>query len=390
MKEPLQGSPRASASHYGIHFRLARNAAPAILRAQQGEKLRKIGLIGFGYWGTHLFRNLSTSPDFQLAAVADVSETRLAEMRRSYSAGRITASALDVIEDNAIEAVAIATPVGTHFDLARRAILAGKHVLLEKPMCATVAEAEELVALAARQGVVLMVDHTFLFTGAVQRITEIVRAGEFGRICYYDSMRVNLGLFQPDVNVLWDLAPHDLSILDHLVDEEPIQIDASGYCHVNQHLPDIVYLTLHYASPIVAHLNLSWMSPVKVRRIAIGGTNKMIVWDDLNREETVKVYNSGIQVQAEDQRPVIIPAYRIGDIYSPRLASREALSSVIEHFAEVISGKAKSIMSGERGLRIVRILEASQKVLNESIQRDRNSRQSISDGEAVQTNVLIR
>ncbi|MHB8462552.1 MAG: Gfo/Idh/MocA family protein, partial [Vulcanimicrobiaceae bacterium] len=216
--------------------------------------MRKIGLIGFGYWGTNLFRTLSSSPDFELVAVADMIEARRDKLRQVFTTGRITASASDIIDDKSIEAVAIATPVGTHFDLARRAILAGKHVLIEKPMCASVAEAEELVALAARQGVILMVDHTYLFTGAVQHITELVRAENLGRLCYYDSMRVNLGLFQPDVDVLWDLAPHDLSILDHLIDEEPIQIEASGYCHVNQHMPDIVYLTLHYASPIVAHL----------------------------------------------------------------------------------------------------------------------------------------
>ncbi len=338
--------------------------------------MRKIGLIGFGYWGPLLFRNFSSSPDFELVAVADQSEARRVALQRSFRDGRVVASALDIIQDKAVEAIAIATPVATHFDLARLAILAGKHVLVEKPMCATVAEAEELIELAARQGVALMVDHTFLFTGAVQRITEIVRAGELGRLCYYDSMRVNLGLFQPDVNALWDLAPHDLSIIDHLVDDEPIQIEASGYCHVNQHLPDIVYLTLHYASPMVAHLNLSWMSPVKVRRVAIGGTNQMVVWDDLNREETLKVYNSGIQVQPEDQRPVIIPAYRIGDISSPRLANREALTSVIEHFANVINGNETSIMSGERGLRVVRILEASQKVLDENLLRSREMQTS--------------
>lgn len=351
--------------------------------------MRKIGLIGFGYWGTNLFRNLSMSPDFELAAVAEMSEARRAKLSQLYG-GRITASALDVIEDKTIDAVVIATPVATHFDLARRAILAGKHVLIEKPMCASVAEGEELVSLAQRQGVVLMVDHTFLFTGAVQRISEIVRAGELGQICYYDSMRVNLGLFQPDVDVLWDLAPHDLSILDHLIDEEPIRIEASGYCHINEHLADIVYLTLHYASPIVAHLNLSWMSPVKVRRTAIGGTNKMIVWDDLNREETIKVYNSGIQIQAEDQRPVIIPEYRIGDIHSPRLANREALSSVIEHFAAVIDGNTESIISGERGLRVVRILEASRKVLDESLHSNRESRQKNSNGQTVPYSALTR
>jgi predicted dehydrogenase len=338
--------------------------------------LRKIGLIGYGYWGTNLFRNFSNSLDFRLVAVADQDEKRRWAASRMFGAGRITASALDLIQDDEIEAVAIATPVATHFDLARRAMLGGKHVLVEKPMCATVAEAEELNEIAVRQGVVLMVDHTFLFTGAVQRIAELVRAGELGRICYYDSMRVNLGLFQPDVNVLWDLAPHDLSIIDFLVDEEPTQIEASGYCHVNQHLPDIAYLTLHYASPMVAHLNLSWMSPIKVRRVAIGGTDKMVVWDDLDREEKVKIFNSGIQVQPEDQRPVIIPDYRIGDIYSPRIANREALASVVEHFAQVINGEAVSIMSGERGLRVVRILETSQRVLDESIHLNRTVAQS--------------
>jgi len=352
--------------------------------------LRKIGLIGFGYWGTNLFRNLAASPDFALAAVADPSEARRAALSKMRGSFRIDASAADLIKDEDIDAVVIATPVGTHYELARQAILAGKHVLTEKPMCATVAQGEELVALAAQHGVVLMVDHTFLFTGAVQRIAEIVRGGELGRVCYYDSMRVNLGLFQPDVNVLWDLAPHDLSILDHLVDEAPTHIEASGYCHVNQHLPDIAYLTLHYASPIVAHLNLSWMSPVKVRRVAIGGTDKMIVWDDLNREETVKVYNSGIQVQAEEQRDTIMPSYRIGDIHSPRLANVEALSSVVRHFAEVIDGKTESIMGGDRGLRVVRILEAGQKALDRSLERNRELRQSATNGEMVPINGLKR
>jgi len=358
--------------------------------AAREDTLRNIGLIGFGYWGTNLFRNLSSSPDFKLDVVAEMSEARRAVLAKMRGDFRITASADDVIADKNVDAVVIATPVGTHYDLARRAILAGKHVLTEKPMCATVAQGEELVELAARQGVVLMVDHTFLFTSAVQRIADLVRAGELGRICYYDSMRVNLGLFQPDVNVLWDLAPHDLSILDHLVDEVPTHIEASGYCHVNSHLPDIAYLTLHYASPIVAHLNLSWMSPVKVRRVAIGGTDKMVVWDDLNREETVKVYNSGIQIQAEDQRPTIMPSYRIGDILSPRLANTEALGSVIAHFAEVIDGRTQSILSGERGLRVVRILEAGQQALDRSLARNREARQSLPDGEMVPINGIKR
>lgn len=329
----------------------------------------KIGLIGYGYWGTRLFRNFSSTPDFELVAVAESSEPRRAALKTQFS-GRVYESPLEMFADREIDAIAIATPVATHYEFARSAIFAGKHVLVEKPMCANVAQAEELVDLAQRKGVVLMVDHTFLFTGAVQRIAQAVRAGELGRICYYDSMRVNLGLFQPDVNVLWDLAPHDLSIIDYLIDEEPIQIEASGYCHLNQGLPDIAYLTMHYASPMVAHLNLSWMSPVKVRRIAIGGTDKMIVWDDLNNEEKVKIFNSGIQVQSEDQRPVIIPGYRIGDIYSPRLSGGEALAGVAAHFANVIRGKEASIMGGDRGLRVVRILEAAQNVLDKNLQSD--------------------
>jgi predicted dehydrogenase len=328
--------------------------------------LLKVGLIGYGYWGVNLFRNLASSRQFHLVAVAEQNDARRAAAQAIFR-GRLIESAEELIRDKEIEAVFIATPVATHFALARQAILSGKHVFVEKPISATVAEAEELVSLAEQQGVVLTVDHTYLFTGAVQYIAETVRSGELGRLCYYDSMRINLGLFQPDVNVLWDLAPHDLSILDHLLDEEPVRIAASGYCHVNRHLPDIAYLTLHYPSNVVAHLNLSWMSPTKVRRIAIGGTRKMMVWDDLNREERIKIFNSGIQVQPEDQRSVIIPDYRIGDIYSPRISNREALTGVVDHFAQVIAGTQASIMDGRRGLRIVRILESAQKILDEEL-----------------------
>jgi len=328
-----------------------------------GARALKVGLIGYGYWGANLI------------ALADQSEVRRAAVPPLASGGRVLSSATELLDDPEVEAVVIATPVASHFDLARRAILSGKHVLVEKPMCATSGEGEELVDLAARKGVVLMVDHTYLFTGAVQRIAESVRAGELGKICYYDSMRVNLGLFQPDVNVLWDLAPHDLSIIDHLIDDDPIQVEASGYCHVNQHLPDIVYLTLHYRLPMVAHLNLSWMSPVKVRRVAIGGTDRMLVWDDLDREEKIKVFNSGIRFQPEEERSVIVPDYRIGDIYSPRVPNKEALGGVLEHFARVITGGESCVMGAERGLRIVRILEAAQKALDHSLETVRSAAQ---------------
>ena len=324
----------------------------------------KVGLIGYGYWGSNLLRNFIANPAIEVLAVADPSEARRAEARRSAPSACICESGEEVIALPEVDAVAIATPVVSHYPLARQALESAKHVLVEKPMARTVEESEHLIELAVRNKRVLMVDHTFLFTGAVQKIRQMIERGELGRISYIDSMRVNLGLFQPDVNVLWDLGPHDLSIIDYLFGEEPIYIEASGYCHVNAHLPDIAYLTLHFQSRTVAHLNLSWMSPVKVRRLAIGGSDKMLIWDDLNNEEKIKIYNSGIDFQSEHERDVVIPEYRIGDIFSPRIPTHEALAAVIEHFAEVIAGREASIMDGVKGLRVVRILEESQKALD--------------------------
>jgi predicted dehydrogenase len=274
-----------------------------------------------------------------------------------------------MIDRRDVAAVVIATPVATHFPLARRAIERGKHVLLEKPMCRTSAECTELVELAAAAGVTLMVDHTFLFSGAVQKLRELSKSGSLGKISYYDSLRVNLGIFQPDVNVLWDLAPHDFSILDYVIGAEPVHIEATGYCHVNSHMPDIAYVTMHCRGDVIAHLNLSWMSPAKVRRIAIGGDRQMVVWDDLDREERIRIYDSGIKVRPMDQRFTIIPEYRIGDIHSPRIPNTEALGAVMHHFADVIETRKASIMGGQQGLRVVRMLEAAQASLDASLAR---------------------
>ena len=241
--------------------------------------------------------------------------------------------AVDLIDDPEIEAVAIATPVSSHFELARRALARFKHVLVEKPMCASVAEGEELVALAERTRRTLMVDHTYLFHGAVQKLRELKNSGALGVVSYFDSVRINLGLFQPDMNVLWDLAPHDFSIMDYLFDEEPIHLEATGYCHLNPHLPDIAYITMHFPSRMIAHFHLSWMSPVKVRRIAVGGTNQMAVWDDLNQDEKLKIYDSGIEIQPEDERRTLVPSYRIGDVLSPRIRSHEPLAAVGRAFS---------------------------------------------------------
>lgn len=327
----------------------------------------RVGLIGYGYWGPNLLRNLMASPDFDVVAVADGDGARRDAAAQMCPGAALAASGEEVIGRDDVDAVVIATPVGTHFPLTAQALEAGKHVLVEKPMCATVDEGQTLIDLAAGKGVTLMVDHTFLFTGAVQMLRELCRSGEIGRISYYDSMRINLGLFQPDVNVMWDLAPHDLSIMDFLLDEEPVDVEVSGYCHVNPGVPDIVYLTLHFPSDMVAHFNLSWMSPVKVRRTAIGGSDKMVVWDDLNQDEKVKIYNSGVEFQPEDQRRKIMPGYRIGDVLSPRVSQREALQGVVSHFAAVIGGREPSIMDGERGLRVVRTLERAQKILDQRL-----------------------
>ncbi|CAL78880.1 putative NAD(P)-dependent oxidoreductase, GFO/IDH/MOCA family [Bradyrhizobium sp. ORS 278] len=324
----------------------------------------RVAVVGYGYWGPNLVRNFSAHPDFEVAAIVDANESVRQRASTEQRGIRVVADFEEIARDASIEVVAIATPVATHFSLASRALLAGKHVIVEKPMCASVAECQELTAIAHRANRVLMVDHTFLFTGAVQMIKQLAQRRELGDICYFDSMRVNLGLFQQDVNCLWDLAPHDLSIIDYLLEDEVVGIDASSYCHLNPGFPDMVYVTLHFARNTVAHLNLSWMSPVKVRRIAVGGTKQMLVWDDLDQDQKIRVYNSGIEYLPADQRNSMIPQYRIGDIYSPRLPKTEALAGVVDHFSRVIRGDENSILSPERGTKIVRILEMTQKILD--------------------------
>jgi len=327
----------------------------------------KIGLCGHGYWGQNLLRTFSTDPGFDVVAVSDIRENAREKARRTRATIRVYEDAAELIEDPSIEAVAIATPAATHFSLACSALLHEKHVLIEKPMCATLAEANELVALAEQCRATLMVDHTYLFHGAVQKLRDLHRNGSLGAISYYDSLRVNLGLFQPDLNVLWDLGPHDFSIMDYLFDEAPLHVEATGYCHVNPRLPDIVYVTVHFASSTIAHFNLSWMSPVKVRRIAIGGSKRMAVWDDLDREEKLRIYDTGISFQHEEQRTHIMPSYRIGDIYSPRVSDCEPLAGVVAHFGNVIAGRELSIMDGRKGLRIIDLLQRAQSSLDSSL-----------------------
>jgi predicted dehydrogenase len=330
----------------------------------------RIGLCGLGYWGKNLFRTLSGNPNIQLVAVADAKADVRDRLAVSHPWLKLYADAMELIADPEIDAVVLATPVAFHYAQARAALDAGKHVMVEKPMCSTSAEADDLIARAARGGLTLMTDHTFLFHPAVIKLGELVRSGALGQISYFDSQRINLGLFQPDVNVLWDLAPHDLSIIDHLFGgEEPVHVEASGYCHVNPGFADIAYLTFHYPNSMVAHLNLSWMSPVKVRRIAVGGSDKMVVWDDLNRDEPLKIYDSGITTHPRQDREVILPSYRIGSVSSPRLAGNEPLVDVVEHFRQVILGGTAPRSDGHLGRRVLRTLERAQAALDLSIRQ---------------------
>lgn len=328
-----------------------------------------VGIIGYGYWGQNLLRNFAQSSRFNVVAVADPRSEARERAFVTVPGLSCCGDAAELFRRNDVDAVVIATPVSTHFSLARAAMLAGKHVLVEKPLCRSVAEGEELLALAARAGRVLMVDHTYLCTGAVETIKRTVDEGRLGKICYFDSVRVNLGLFQHDVNCLWDLAPHDLSIIDFLIDDEVIDIDVTGYGHLAPDLPDMIYMTLHYARNAMAHFNLSWMSPMKVRRLLIGGTQQMLMWDDLDHDQKVRIYDCGIAVRPEAERASLIPDYRLGDIHSPRVARREALSGVVEHFAGVIAGQETPLMGAVQGLKVVKVLERAQNALDRSLAR---------------------
>jgi predicted dehydrogenase len=341
-----------------------------------------VGVIGYGYWGPNLVRNFMATADAKVVGVAERRADVRAAIARSVPGVGVYESEEELIARDDVDAVVIATPVSTHYPLAKAALAKGKHVLVEKPLASSSAEVEDLIARAEKAGRVLMVDHTFLFTGAVQAMTQLVRRGELGTVCYIDSTRVNLGLFQPDVNCLWDLAPHDLSIIDQLIGSDIVAIDATGYGHIDPMRPDMVFLTLHYANKQVAHFNLSWMSPVKVRRFTVGGTKKMLVWDDLDQDQKIKIYDHGIEFQSEDQRKTILPEYRIGDIYSPLVSRKEALTGVANHFIQVIRGQAQSIMDGQHGLRVVKILEASQAQLDKNLRLVASQRQTILGGAA--------
>ena len=321
----------------------------------------KIGIIGYGYWGPNLVRNFAALDNCKLHMVADLREDRLNLIKKTYPAVAVTTNVDEAINHPEIDALVIATPVFTHFPLAKKALEAGKHVLIEKPMASSVAEAEELIALAAKKKKLLMVDHTFLYTGAVQKMKSLIDSGEIGNIDYFDSTRINLGLFQQDINVLWDLAPHDISILNYVIAEKPYSIQATGISHTNNGLENIAYLTVNYKSHIIAHFNCSWSSPVKIRTILIGGDKKMILFNDMEPTEKVKIYETGYSVKSDEEKRKILVDYRVGDIFVPKLSPKEALAGMANDFINSIMNSSQPVSSSQVGLDVVRILEASQK-----------------------------
>lgn len=319
-----------------------------------------IGVIGYGYWGPNIVRNFFAAKDCTVKLVADGRPERLNLLAKIFPAIRGVGDAEDIIGSSEIDAVVIATPVHTHFELAKRALLQGKHVLIEKPMTSSVGEADELINLASQKGLTLMADHTFLYTGAVQKIKEIIDTSVIGSPLYFDSARINLGLFQPDINVLWDLAPHDISILTYLIAEEPESINATGISHTRNKIENIAYLTVNYRSDFIAHFTCSWSSPVKVRQTLIGGDKKMILYNDLEPSEKVRVYDTGYSHKTEEDKTRIMVDYRTGDVYIPKLSSREALAGVAEDFVQSVLQKKSPLSNALLGRSVVKILEASQ------------------------------
>ena len=322
-----------------------------------------IGVIGYGYWGPNLVRNFSDLDDAQVLAVSDVSPQRLMNVRRHRSV-RTTSDYRDLLRMPDVDAIAIATPVCTHYELALASLRAGKHVLVEKPMTETFDQSMHLVEEAARRNLTLMVDHTFVYTPAVQKMRKLVSDGTIGVPYYYDSVRVNLGLFQTDVNVIWDLAVHDYAIIDYVLDQQPTAVSANGASHVANSPENIAYITLYFDSGLIAHINVNWLAPVKVRRTLIGGSQKMVVFDDLEASEKIKVYDKGVTLSDDASRlEQMRVGYRAGDMWAPQLATTEALRTGAQHFVDCIGKGERPITDGLAGARVVRLLEATARSL---------------------------
>lgn len=319
-----------------------------------------VGIIGYGYWGPNLVRNFVLASGSQVVAVSDLDQERLAQAQQLYNGIHTTTDYHKLITDQGVDAVVIATPVATHFDLASEALQEGKHVLVTKPLASNSQQAEQLIEQSTRLNRVLMIDHTFIYTGAVNKIRELVNKGRLGDIYYYDSVRINLGLFQHDVNVIWDLAVHDLSIMDYILSSKPQSVSATGMSHFKNQPENIAFLTLFFENSLIAHIHVNWLAPVKLRRTLISGSKNMVVYDDLELSEKVKVYDKGVDVAADRESIYkMLVGYRSGDMTAPQLDRTEALRKEVSHFIHCIETGDTPLSDGESGLRIVRVMEAA-------------------------------
>jgi predicted dehydrogenase len=317
-----------------------------------------IGVIGYGYWGPNIVRNFNGIDSAKVVSLCDMNEGSLGKAVKLYPTLSTTTNVNDVVSSKNIDAVAIITPVYTHFELAKKALENGKHIFIEKPFTSTVSQAEELVELAQKKNLKIMVDHTFLFTGAVRSIKQYIEEGTLGKLHYFDSMRVNLGLFQHDVNVVWDLAPHDFAIMDYVIPDRPLALSATGQEHYNN-FEDVAYVTVYCENNVIAHFNVNWLSPVKVRTTLIGGDKKMLVWNDLEADEKLKIYDKGVDVKTRENVYDLLVSYRSGDAWIPRVNPIEALKMEAQYFVDCVEKNETPINDGLAGFRVVKMLEAA-------------------------------
>lgn len=318
----------------------------------------RVGVIGYGYWGPNIVRNLHGLDSAQVVAVCDPSPEAQQRAKRAYPSVEVSSDATKILRSPSIDAVAIITPVWTHFELAKAALENGKHVFVEKPFTSNSNQAKALIELAQKSDLKIMVDHTFLFTGAVKKIRQLIDQGELGPLYYYDSMRVNLGLFQHDIDVIWDLAPHDLAIMDYLIQKEPEAVVATGETHLNAHA-DVAFITVYFPHKTIAHINVNWLSPVKIRTTLIGGEKKMLVWNDLEADEKVKVYDKGVRIASTEGVYELLVSYRSGDMWAPKIEQTEALRVELGYFLDCIENNKTPFNDGLAGLRVVKMLEAA-------------------------------
>ena len=320
----------------------------------------EIGILGYGYWGKNLVRNFNNLQNCNVKYVCETNNINADNCIETYEKILVTDNYEEILQDKTIQAIVIATPVYFHYALTKKDLDANKHVLVEKPLTSSYREALELVNYANSKNKILMVDHTFLYTGAVQKIKKIVDSQELGSIQYLDSTRINLGLFQHDVNVLWDLAPHDISICNYIINKKLISVQAVGVSHTHNEIENIAYLTLKYEENIIAHFNCSWVSPVKIRQMLIGGTKKMVLYNDMEPTEKIKVYDSGYSFKSKNEINNILVDYRMGDINVPKINITEALSLMASDFINSIKNKTKPVSNSEMGLEVVKILDAAE------------------------------